>query len=467
MPWSEVRPGHYQRPIGENEKFIKAVGDRAHASGREHWSITCSASFILTKPLNEDTLYTQLRNAWKALRFEHPNIAATAEEETLNYIVPNKETLEAWAKETFFIHDTDKTVTADDLTATFRPHPQLTAHYLPETSQLVIHTAHWRTDGFGALQLLNAYFENWSNLPENHPAEFPWGQEVERLLPSVEHILNLPITATPEIDAATENYISTLAYARGAIGLSYKGDKRTLPSGTRSARLRLSESDTNAISEVCSAQSISVLSAVHASVASITCAGTPADSKSDKHYTSTVRLSLRPHLPEPYNSSRSASGLYTGGYFYKVPASQSWSMNAKQYDEEYRRGVTSDFLMTRRQYALRVQEIQRKAAVPAEGPPPSEVDISSVDDANLLVESDHRGLEGSIEVVDVSVGVETLTRQMYCFVWTFRNQIEFNLVYNEAYYDQSFAGKLLDSLQDEISRSGRDLVTAKAGCVAT
>ena len=51
MPWSKASPGHYQRPIGENEKFIKAIGDRAHAAGREHWSITSKGSFKLTEPL--------------------------------------------------------------------------------------------------------------------------------------------------------------------------------------------------------------------------------------------------------------------------------------------------------------------------------------------------------------------------------------------------------------------------------
>lgn len=36
---------------------------------------------------------------------------------------------------------------------------------------------------------------------------------------------------------------------------------------------------------------------------------------------------------------------------------------------------------------------------------------------------------GQVEVQDVSVGVETLTRQCVCFVWTFRDQINLNVVY--------------------------------------
>ncbi len=444
MPWSEVRPGHYQRPIGENEKFIKAIGDRAHASAREHWSITSKASFSLTEPLKVDDLSTRFRHAWKTLRYEHPSIASTAEEETLNYIIPDISTLDRWAKETFFVHEGN--IRADDLIASFKPSPYVTAHYLSESSQLILHTAHWRTDGFGALQLLNAFFDAFSALPDRDPVNLPWGQEVDRLVPSIEEVLNLPVAATPEINATADQYISTLAHTKGAVGVSYRGDKSTLPSGTRSARLRLSQYTTKAISEACKARNISVLSAVHASVAAITYAGAPADSK-DKHYTSTMRFSLRPYLPEPYNKPRFASALYTGGYMFKVPASQSWAENAERYNEEYHRGVTRGFLLARRQYALNVQELWRKN-IPTEGPPPSEVDISSVDNAELLVSPVHKSRDGALEILDVSIGVETLTRQMYCFVWTFRNQMEFNMVYNEAFYDTTFPAELLGKLKE-------------------
>lgn len=35
MPWTEVAPGKIQRPIGENETFIKLVGDSARPLHRE------------------------------------------------------------------------------------------------------------------------------------------------------------------------------------------------------------------------------------------------------------------------------------------------------------------------------------------------------------------------------------------------------------------------------------------------
>ncbi|KAL9639044.1 MAG: hypothetical protein Q9164_001179 [Protoblastenia rupestris] len=448
MAWSKARPGHYQRPIGENEKFIKAIGDRAHAAAREHWSITSKASFKLTQPLKADDLPTKFRYAWKALRYEHPSIASTAEGETLDYLVPDIDALDRWSKETFFVHSDN--ISADDLIASFKPSPYVTAHYLSESSELILHTAHWRTDGFGALQLLNAFFDAFSALLDQNPDDLPWGKEVDRLVPSVEEVLNLPNNATPEMETAADQYISTIAHTKGAVGVSYRGDKSTMPFGTRSARLSLSKSTTEAISKACKRRDISVLSAVHASVAAITYAGSLVESK-DKHYTSTMRFGLRPYLPEPYGTPRFASALYTGGYMSKVPASQSWAENAEQYNEEYRRGVTREFLLARRQYALKVQDLMRKPVLTANCPP-SEVDISSVDDAELLVYPIPRSGDGALEVLDVSIGVETLTRQMYCFVWTFRNQMEFNLVYNEAYYDTAFPAELLSKLKEVLEK---------------
>lgn len=450
MLWSEVRPGHYRRPIGENEKFIKAIGDRAHTAGREHWSITCKASFTVTEPLTTDDLTTKFRHAWKALRYEHPSIASTADEGTLNYLVPDTSALEKWCEETFFVYD--GRTSADDLIASFKPSPYVTAHYLTESFELILHSAHWRTDGVGAFQLLNAFFEAFSALADGQAAALLWGEEIERLVPSIEEVLKLPKQATPEIEAAADRYISTIALTKGAVGLTYNGDDKTLPLGTRNARLSLSQSTAKAVYEACRARKISVLSAIHASVAAITYAGAPADSK-HKHYTSTMRFGLRTYLPEPYGTPRFASALYTGGYMLKAPASLSWAENAELYNEEYRRGVTSNFLLARREYALKVQDLLRMP-VPLESTmsPPSEVDISSVDDTELLVSTVYKSGDGALAIQEVSIGVETLTRQMYCFFWTFRDHIELNLVYNEAYYDSAFPVELLGKMGETLRK---------------
>lgn len=97
-----------------------------------------------------------------------------------------------------------------------------------------------------------------------------WGSEVTRLTPSIEEVLDLPLLPTPEILEATRECMGTLAYTRDAAGVAVTVDGNTAPEGTRSARLRLTESDTDAVLEGCRARSLSLVSAVHASCAALT-----------------------------------------------------------------------------------------------------------------------------------------------------------------------------------------------------
>ena len=444
MPWTEAKPGLWHRPIGENEKFIKFIGDRAHQIGREHWSVTAGATFTLNKALAPSELSRQCFKAWCALRFDHPSIACTAEGDKLTYLVLPAESVTSWAKETFTVHELGES--ADDVIAALKPSRYITAHLLPGEKRVLLHAAHWRTDGYGALQLVHAFLDQLCRIDSGDDTALPWGDEVQRLTPSIEEVLDLPVTATPDIIDATRELMRTLTYTRDAVGVALIGDTHAAPAGTRSASLRLAEPLTRAVLQACSARNISLVSAVHASCAALTYLEASLKHR-EKHYTSTMRFSLRPHLPKPYCTADFAAALYTGGYMFRVPASQSWLANAMQYEEEYNAGVTTDFLRSRRQYAIEVLDILQKA-VPPPDTPQSEVDISSVGDAEALVSSRRMYDETVLEVQDVSIGVETLTRQTYCFLWTFRGSLELNLVYNEAYYEPDRAAKMVRRLGD-------------------
>lgn len=120
----------------------------------------------------------------------------------------------------------------------------------------------------------------------------------------------------------------------GAVGAEYRGDSTTSPGGTRSARLRLSQSSTKVIQEACSARNIDLIAAVHAAIAAINYTAAPADSQ-HKPYTSTIRTSLRPYLPAPYNTPGYACGLYTSGLMVQIPATHTWAQNAVTYHAHY------------------------------------------------------------------------------------------------------------------------------------
>ena len=459
MAWAETKPGTHQRPLGDNEKFIKFIGDRAHALGREHWSVTSKATFELTEPLEQSKLTRLCCIAWIALRFKHPSIASTADDETLTYVTPDPGSLRAWAGETFISHTAD--ISSDDLIATLTPSKYATAHLVTAESAILLHLPHWRTDGYGALHLLNEYLDQLaSTITGGAPSidVLQWGSETTRLVPSLETALKLPAQANPEVEQSAKHYLSTAALFRDAVGVEVSVDvePKTLPRGTRSARLRFTQAETQAVLRACKAKQISLDASVHATCGAVTYTGAAVTAQ-DRPYTSTMRFSMRPYMPPPYDGRQGAAGLYTGGYLIQVPAFQSWSENAKQYSTEYRLGVTPEFLNCRREYGKKALELLSQKPPPPT-PLSSEIDISSVGDAEELVAVRHTGGNSQrvLEVYDLSIGVETLSRQMYCFLWTFRGQLEFNLVYNEAFHSADQASQLVQRM--------RKVLMAELGC---
>lgn len=458
MSWRQISPAHWQRLVGENERMIKWIGERGHPMGREQWSITAVATFAFSRHLDDDVSFSRLGRAWAILRFTHPSIAATASTNTLDYRVPDLAMLHDWIGDTLHVIS-DLDANASDLIAALKPSPNVNGYFLPHAEQFIIHIAHWRTDGFGALQLLNAFFEALA--ADLDPATTVWGEEPARLSPCIEEVLELPVEPTDEIRVATAECLATVTHVAGSVGLPYRGDNTTKPAGTRGARRSLSVAASASILAACEARGLKPLSAVHASLAAtnfkFASGGSSASEPVGKrHYTSTMRFSLRPYLRAPFNTAQHASALYTGGYFAAVEADASWRENAEQYDGLYSASLSRRFLLARRQYATQALDGMIRSAGSG-GPVRSEIDISSVDDAEKLVvpvhhcrntDRDEGALE--LEVKDISLGVECLVRETYLFFWIYRGKIEFNLVYNEAFYDASYMETILDALENSL-----------------
>ena len=443
MPWSGIAPGSFQRAIGENELFIKSIGDPGHHIGREHWAINSIASFTLTGSLVKEDLPSLFLKVWKNLRFNHPSIAIyTVGDQSFIYTVPDSALLNQWAAETFLVVENK---TADDLIPDLKPSLYATLTYLPKSNEILGHTPHWRTDGVGVLLLIDAFFDLVAKpaLPEPHTLS--WGRETARLAPAIEDAANLPIAPTDAIKSMSQKLIETFYQTAGAVGIPYRGEDTTIPSGTRSSRYSFSPSDTKIIIHQCKAKGISVTSAVHASIAATNYALASVE-KRNRHYTSTVRFSLRPYLPEPYFTRAYASGLYTTGWMKTVPASASWIDNAKAYNDEYLEGLSKEYIHSHREYALSLGTLIRNMPQPQE--PPSDVDISSIGVAESLIERVKGTQDRGVEIQSVSVGVEILTRQCVCFVWTFRDRLNLNLVYNESFHDEKDTALFLQTLKE-------------------
>ena len=320
-----------------------------------------------------------------------------------------------------------------------------TLTYLPKSSEILGHTAHWRTDGVGVVLLIDAFFDVVTRAALPDPTTLMWGQEITRLAPPIEDTANIPTAPTDAIKAHSQKNIEQHFQVAGAVGIPYKGDI-TVPGGTRSSRLVFSSTETNFITSQCKARGLSVTSSVHASIAATNYALASTEKKT-KHYTSTIRFNFRPYLPKPYSTPAYASGLYTTGWMKTIPASASWIENAKAYNDEYGKGLNQEYINSHRQYALGLCNMIRNMPQ-SQDDPPSDVDISSIGIAESLVGNTKGSQDRGLEVQSVSVGVEVLTRQCVCFVWTFRVRLNLNLVYNESFHDEKDTALFLQTLKD-------------------
>ena len=378
---------------------------------------------------------------------QQPSIAAIAVgDTTLEYNVPDVSTLKQWSQETFHVV---KGKNAAEFILEIAPNGLATLAYFPDSSEILLHTAHWRSDGIGVLHLIDVLLELTSQPPTaiQEPDTLAWEEETSRLALPVEMVAKIPTEPTPAIRELAREYTETFYPAADAVGISFTGDLATLPGGTRSIRTALSEAETSLVVTACKKLGLSVTAAVHASVAMANYFLAPVDAK-NKHYTSTVRFALRPYLSEPYSTRASGSCILTTGWMKTVPASKYWIEYAEAYDEVYREGLSKEFVEAHRQYALNPGDLIRN--MPQGGPPPSDVDISSLGIAGNYVQRSYSSLTRGLEVRSLSVGVESLTRQGVVFVWTFRDQLNFNLIYNEAFHDQKQVTSFLHFLKERL-----------------
>lgn len=472
-----MQPGLWQRPIGDNESMIKMIGDVGQASGKDVWSISATACFSFggTVFANPKPLTQALRDGWTALRFHHPSIATLAETTSLHYHVPGEQELARWLEDTFIVlHGPESTV--DELLGTLPPKSYACCYFLEadqgnDVHQIILHLSHWRTDGIGVLHLLDAFLRlTVEHLQDRHfdaYTQLPWGQETSQLVPSVEHALELPHNPTETIHKATKMYLESLSYAKSALGIAPTSPSRN---ATRLPTMSFSAEQTTKLLSACSQRNIRFEAALHASVTAAACSlaapsPTPTSHQQHHHHSSTLRHSLRPHLPAPYNGVAGAAGLYTAGYLVRVPTGginieRAWLDNARYYESEYAKGATPELICSRRQYAVEMKAIlTASTAVNDVGPPPSGLDMSWVPGAEDLVQTVYYGREekekegrGPVLRVDgIGVSVDVLSRHVYVFSWMFREQIHFRLAFNRSLYDDTFAAKVLELVARELT----------------
>ncbi|KAF9252612.1 hypothetical protein DTO027I6_3054 [Penicillium roqueforti] len=444
MSWSKVNEQRCERLLGENETFIKIVGDAARPFNREHWAINIIVSVTPLGSLAKENQSSVFREAWRALRFRHPTIAAYIVDETKYvYDIPDLTALEKWTAETFQVIE-DKTV--DEVIASATRVPYATMTFFPQTGELLGRSQHWRTDGIGGLILMDDFLDLAAQSAAD-TSSLPWGEETDRLASCVEEASSSFITSEKQDRQLGQQCVASFGHAAGAIGIASRAPAETSPGGTRISRLHLTEQETRAVVQGCKARGLSVTAAVHASIAGANYALATAEDQ-NKHYTSTIRYSLRPFLPGPYSGRQYASTILTTGWMFPVSSESSWSDRARAYHGEYRKGLSHAYISAHREYAIGLCNLLR--SLPKDIPSPTDVDISSLGVCERFVTREKGTAERGIRIDRVSGGLDMINRQCVCHVWTFRDQLCLNLVYNEAFYDRAEGDSFLQTVKNSL-----------------
>ena len=437
MPWTETSPGRFERPFSSLEDAHRALGAEGAPLGREHYSVSSTATFRIKQSAQEDAT-SILQDAWKAMRYRHPTIAAFPQDERYVYETPNPAAVESWLKETFIVVSSPTSV--DGLHATFKPGKLAKLYYLPSYSEIMIHSSHWRIDGIGIIQLLNHVFEFVAN---PHPVIF--GDESKNLSPGLDEVLGIPEPWTEEAGKAGQIALMDLLNGLPTIGMKTKPEQ--IPGATRRRRMTLSIKETSAIIAGCKSKGFSVTSGVHAAVVRVTqkqCdPAIPAT-----RYTGLLPWDFRKYCPPPYNGADHAVTSYHSGFWGTIQPG-SFLENAAQWKQIYARDPTSKEWRVFDWHAAYVRFGTKLTTSPRpEGYiMPTEPDISSLGDIDQYV----RGSYGdNVKIEDVWLGVETLMRSIMTHVWTRQGRLNFSACFNENFYDADFVAKYLEDVKDEL-----------------
>ena len=376
-----------------------------------------------------------LEHAWKTMRYDHPQIACIACGDTNVYEVPDTAALDAWLEKTFIV--VPAPVTREELLESFRPSALATLHYLRHTSEIIIHTSHWRIDYVGGLSLLHNLLTACIK-----PRHIQFGDERKNLWPSRDKIakLNSPdIVESPgmleERGKAVRNILIPLGDLP-SIGLRTQNRYRP-PGGTLRSVITLEASTTSAIVSASKKRGLTVTAAVHAALIVATQQLAPIPSSSSV-YTTWGVFNIRPQLQAPYNDP----ALYpTGPQVISLPVvlhTSTYAHIAVQLNEFYKQPMPSPAGSRIREDLVGLYTtllVTLASTTPAELPAPTELILNSVGIVDGYLKRNYGDM---IEVRDFWIAPETMTPQLQCYLWTWQGKMTLSAFYNETFYEREF-----------------------------
>lgn len=322
MLWKEVSPGRFERESGDLEWFYQGFlpPKKDGQEYREHWMVSTVAKLSFDKPA-VDVVFN-LSHAWKAMRYDHPDLAVIFSGRKRIYQAPRPIEVEQWLAETFIVlPDVD----SGDMLAKAHPNHLPLLYYLPKTSEVVFVASHSRIDGIGTLQFMHNFCTSLAN-----PRPIAFGDEGQNLAPDFYDTLQLSTKdVTPESDKAADSFVSVITDNFPSYGLP------TITEPLHSVFTRrfyryLSLSSTKALLKACKDHKLGFTAAVHAALAISIQNASPAvlGAESPRTYNSWCISNLRSYTNPPTTSPLHPLANYHAAYPTALDRLASFNENA-------------------------------------------------------------------------------------------------------------------------------------------
>ena len=102
LTWTKTSPSPYERSIDAVERFYLFIATAGQGrQDNSHWR----AAMGLKIETKRERFVEQVKQAWRALRYDPPGLSAFIESDRWVYHVADQEELSSWLEETFHVHD--------------------------------------------------------------------------------------------------------------------------------------------------------------------------------------------------------------------------------------------------------------------------------------------------------------------------------------------------------------------------
>ncbi|KAI6090039.1 hypothetical protein F4821DRAFT_35333 [Hypoxylon rubiginosum] len=400
--------------------------------GREHYVLFSTLKLEISIPNVESAL----RYAWKQIRYEQPQLAATVEGMAKVYEVPDEKGLEQWLASTFIVSQASD---AEELYRSVTPIKQATLYYLPNSSELAFRAHHHSIDGTGVFLFWHSYLSAVANPLK----QIKFGDEPARLNPSVEEALGYPEEPT---QAHSEEAAALLgSYAEGLPGIGPVSKLGEAPVGNcHNTELVFSAETTEALVKACKDKGITMTAAIHA--AYIITLTRHADPKSKLgEYVTTSQFNLRPYLPDPYNSSKYAVAVYYTPIPYKVGLPNSYWDVAKSLQDYYQstfkgNAVPLELVGPLARLSFNFTQTPEYLSIPMS----KDALVSSLGIVERYVQREYGS---GIKVKDIKMGIDIIMGMSFFFAYTFRDQLRLVYSFNDGYEEAKNIQTYMEEVQ--------------------